>query len=164
MAEDIKYIDPVVPTKGTENKDYIVTAIGRGRGAKTKYRLVYPVPQTDEEAQERYGVDLFAIRLAGVKAFTTGPDYSKHELAGKSVWQEDGTLVPGGHEELQKLADGYKPGQRTAGEGAKAKAAKFDELSQAATLEDGTKLSNEDMRAIIEQHVANLAKAAKSKK
>lgn len=95
----------------------IITNIGYERGSKLRYEIIFPVPKTDEAAKERYDCTLADLISSGVRQFSTRPAY-------KPVgWDDKGNLLPGGHEAMQKVADTYKPGQRVAGGGQKAKLA-----------------------------------------
>ena len=109
------------------NTKRLVTNIGVAKGSKVKYEVYFLIPDNDAEAQERYDCKLADLVSAGVRSFSTRPDYP-------SVgFNEDGTLKPEGHKAMQTLADGYKPGQRaTAGPNQKLKAKEFDKLAEAA--------------------------------
>lgn len=84
----------------------LITTIGFCRGAKTVYEIVWAVPETDADAQDRYNCSLSELVKAGVRGFATRPDYSNAGFDG------DGNLIDGGHEAMQKLADNYKVGTR----------------------------------------------------
>ena len=101
---------------------HITTNIGFGRKAEEKYSIYWPVPTDEAGAQARYGCSLEKIISAGVRGFSTRPDYPAVMFNG------DGTLKPGGHEAGQELADGYRPGARVLGESIKKKASAADEL------------------------------------
>lgn len=136
--DEINYIAPVVEF---DNKRSIVTNIGFTAKSKDKYQIVWPVPQVSDgleiaeaESKDRYDCDIQTLIEAGIRQFTTRPDY-------KGVgFNDDGTLKPDGHEEMQKLADGYKVGQRQVGVGVKAVAqrAKKAEEEVGMTLEQMT--------------------------
>lgn len=108
---EIVYHAPVVDYN---NKTQLTTAIGFGRKPDEKYEIVWDVPATDEECKERYDCELKTLIEAGVRQFSTRPNYQD------VGFNEDGTLKPDGHEEMQKLADGYKVGQRQVGVSQKA--------------------------------------------
>lgn len=124
MAEkkEITYVAGDNPYIGEK---WIVTNIGAHRGADTVFEIYWKVPSSDEESQDRYGCDLIDLVEAGVRQLSTRPDY-------KTVgFEDDGSLKDGGHEAMQALADGYKPGQRVAATGGvKAKAKKLDSITE----------------------------------
>lgn len=100
---EIIYIEPVVPFNEASD---VITYIGSSPSDDTKYGIVWSVPVTDEEAKDRYDCSLNDLIRAGVRQFTTRPNY-------KTVgFDENGTLVDGGHEAMQQLADSYKCGTR----------------------------------------------------
>ena len=76
---------------------------------RNKYGIVFAIPTTDEEADERYGKTLKDLVTEGVKKLTTGPNYQG------TGFDESGDLVEDGHMKMQILADKYKPGTRVAG-------------------------------------------------
>jgi len=104
------------------------TNIGFTAKTTEKFEIYWLVPDTDEECKERYDCELKDLITAGVRQLTTRPDY-------KSVgFEEDGALKPNGHAEMQKMADGYKVGQRQAATGGqKAKAKKWDTVNSGLT-------------------------------
>ena len=109
-----KEIEYVPAVREFDNAKTLITSVGFTAGAKVRYEILWPIPSTDEEAQERYDCTLADLITAGVRQYSTRPDY-------KAVgFDDDGNLKPDGHEEMQKLADGYKVGQRQVGTGAKA--------------------------------------------
>lgn len=97
-----------------DNNSTLITNIGFTAKSDTKYEILWQIPQTDEEAKERYDCELKDLITAGVRQLSTRPDY-------KSVgFNEDGTLKEDGHQAMQDLADGYKVGQRQVGVSQKA--------------------------------------------
>lgn len=114
-AREIVYHAPVVDF---DNKVQLTTAIGYGRKPDEKYEIVWDVPETDEACKERYDCDLKTLIEAGVRQFSTRPNYQD------VGFDDNGVLKPDGHLEMQKLADGYKVGQRQVGVGQKATVAK----------------------------------------
>lgn len=103
----VKVIEYVGAVRDFDNTKEIVTNIGANRGAATRYEIIFLVPKTDEESQERYGCPLATLIEAGVRQFTTRVDY-------KTVgFENDGTLKPNGHEAMQELADGYQIGRKS---------------------------------------------------
>lgn len=109
--EEIEYVPAV---REFDNTRTLITNVGFTAGAKVRYEVIWDIPATDKEAQARYDCTLQDLIAAGVRQYSTRPDY-------KAVgFDDDGNLKPDGHEEMQKLADGYKVGQRAVGTGAKA--------------------------------------------
>lgn len=102
---EINYFAPV---REFDNKTTIIYNTGFEMGSTDKYQIVWPVPQNDNEAQERYGCSIMDIVAFGVRNLATKPNY---KLVG---FDKNGNLKPDGHEEMQKLADGYQPGRRIA--------------------------------------------------
>lgn len=113
---EIIYIAPLAEfDKATQ----ILTNVGFGRGALTRYGITYLIPTTDEEAKDRYNCTLGDLVKMGLMKIATSPAY-------QSVgFDDNGNLVPNGHEKMQALADDYKVGVRqSAGERITLKAAK----------------------------------------
>jgi hypothetical protein len=136
--KEIQYHAPVV---GFDNEHSVVTSIGFTAKAEEKFQIVWPVPTSDEDCQERYDCSLDTLIAAGVRQLSTRPDY-------KTVgFDDDGFLKDGGHEAMQTLADGYKVGaRRVGGPTQKAKAADMDEIAAAAKG-----LSKAEIIALIQQ-------------
>lgn len=61
VKEARNVVNGIVP----QNENDIVTGIGFGRGAKTVYEIIRTVPETDEQAQERYNCSLTELIKAG---------------------------------------------------------------------------------------------------
>jgi len=124
-------IEHIAGDKPDDGKEYLHTNIGFDRSADTKYEIYWLLPVTgikdelialSEECQARYDCTLVDMVESGVRQLTTRPDY-------KSVgFDELGNLKPEGHAYMQAMADNYKVGARTAGEGVKSKAAKLDNM------------------------------------
>jgi len=92
-----------------DNTANLITNIGWTAKADEKYEILWPIPSTDEECKARYDCSLDVLIQAGVRQFSTRPDY-------KTVGFDDaGDLKPAGHEAMQELADGYKVGARVVG-------------------------------------------------
>lgn len=108
---EIVYHPPVVDY---DNKVQLTTAIGFGRKPDEKYEIVWDVPKNDEDCKARYDCELKTLIEAGVRQFSTRPNYQD------VGFDENGVLKPDGHLEMQKLADGYKVGQRQVGVSQKA--------------------------------------------
>jgi len=127
---EVTYVEPTVPT----TEETVVTYIGSGVGAKTRYGIAWTVPTSDEQAKELYDCSLADLIGFGVKNFCTKPNY-------QSVgFDEYGNLVDGGHEAMQRLADEYKVGARRAGEGQKKKLARLEsENAELANTVDAMK-------------------------
>ncbi len=120
----------------------VITSVGFSQTASEKYQIVMSIPDSEEEAQDRYGCTLRELTAAGVRQLSYRPTYPE------VGFDEDGTLKDGGHEAMQTLADGYKPGQRrTGGPTQKVKASAYDAL-MAEAKESG--LTESDVRALIE--------------
>lgn len=104
---EIEYHAPVI--ENFNNKDYLVTNIGFTAKADEKYQIAWLIPKTDEEAKTRYDCTLADLVEAGIRQFSTRPNY-------KDVgFDEDGNLLPEGHSLMQALADTYQVGQRATG-------------------------------------------------
>ena len=128
VKREIEYHAPVREFDNTKN---VVTNIGFTAKSDEKYQVIWLIPETDEECQERYDSPLSALIEAGVRQLSTRPDY-------KTVgFEDDGTPKPDGHEAMQTLADGYEIGKRTAGVGQKimAQKAKNAEAELGMTME-----------------------------
>lgn len=134
MSEDTKReIDYHAPCVEFDNNKSLITNIGFTAKSDEKYQIVWLIPETDEEAKERYDCTLKDLVEAGIRQFSTRPNY-------KDVGFEDtGELKPEGHLAMQTLADGYKVGQRaTAGASQKvmAQKAKKAEAELGMTMEE----------------------------
>lgn len=114
MTEEKREIDYHAPIREFDNTKNIVTNIGFKGNSDEKYQILWPIPESDAECQERYDCKLAVLIQAGVRQFSTRPDY-------KTVGFEDnGELKDGGHDAMQELADGYKVGARVVGVSQKA--------------------------------------------
>ena len=92
-----------------DNTKNLITNIGFTAKADEKYEILWPIPSDDAGCMERYDCSLAVLIQAGVRQFSTRPDY-------KTVGFEDsGDLKDEGHEAMQVLADGYKVGARVVG-------------------------------------------------
>lgn len=133
MAENNKReIEYCAPVREFDNKTNLITNIGFTAKSDVKYQILWGVPTTDEECQKRYDCSLAVLIEAGIRQFSTRPNY-------KDVgFEEDGTLKPEGHEAMQVLADGYQVGQRTTGVTLKvmAQKAKAAEAELGMTMEE----------------------------
>jgi hypothetical protein len=117
-GESKREIDYHAPVREFDNTKHLVTNIGFTAKSDEKYQVIWLIPTTDEECQERYDSPLSALIEAGVRQLSTRPDY-------KTVgFHDNGALKPEGHEAMQTLADGYEIGKRTAGVGQKVMAQK----------------------------------------
>ncbi len=131
MAEEkAKREIDIISLERPDDQDYLGTDIGFEQGVDIKYTIWWLIPKTDEEAQERYGCDLADLVANGVRQLSTRPNY---KLVG---FTEDGELKENGHEEMQTLADGYKPGRRAIGTGQKKKAQTLDSLMSEMGIDD----------------------------
>ena len=138
------------PVVEYDRERYLVTRIRNPLDPEAADEIVWLVPQSDEECQERYGCDLKILIAAGVRNFTTRPDYYQSGYEGETV---DGKFVPSerkadAQEQMQGLADAYQPGRvATAGPSQKAKAKKHDELAKLSKEVEGGEMSPEDFLA-----------------
>lgn len=111
MKEAVKIVHPAI--REFSNEDNFIATTGFKRGAMNRYEVLWPVPKTDKECQERYGKDLAFFIRQGVKETSHAPDY-------KSMLVSD-EYSEAGHKACQKLADEYKPGNRATGTSAQNK-------------------------------------------
>lgn len=133
--EKKREIDYHAPVREFDNMKHVVTNIGFTAKSDEKFQVIWLIPETDEECQERYDSPLSALIEAGVRQLSTRPDY-------KTVgFNEDGTLKDEGHEAMQTLADGYEIGKRVTGVGQKVMATK-------------AKKAEEELGMTIEEQVA----------
>ena len=141
-------IDYHAPVRDFDNTRHLTTSIGFTAKSDEKYEIIWLIPSTDEECQERYDCPLSTLIEAGVRQLSTRPDY---KYVG---FEENGTPKEEGHQALQSLADGYQVGTRAIGTGQKVMAqkakkaeeelgmtmdqmvAKMKELKEAGLLED----------------------------
>lgn len=150
-TDEKKVIEHVAPVREFDNTRTVVTRIGYERGSSIRYEIVFDVPRTDDEAKTRYDCTLAELVAMGVKQITTRPDY-------KTVgFDADGNLKPNGHNEMQKLADGYKVGARVSGGPTqKAKVAGYNEIQDASGG-----MSTEEIKALVAKEAARRAKGKK---
>lgn len=127
-----------------DNQRTMITNIRNPLNKDQFFEILWDVPQmadgveaAEAQCKERYDCDLQTLIEAGIRNFTTRPDYlgvgfefAKDEK-GNDIRKQPLSLKPNGHEEMQILADGFQPGrtQRT-GESVKAKAAKADAMDK----------------------------------
>ena len=117
-GESKREIDYFAPVREFDNEKYLVTNIGFTAKSDEKYQVIWLIPSTDEECQERYDAPLSSLVKAGVRQLSTRPDY-------KTVgFHDNGNPKDEGHEAMQTLADGYEIGKRVAGVGQKIMAQK----------------------------------------
>lgn len=108
-TESKREIDYHAPVVEFDNTKTLITNIGFTAKSDEKFQIAWLIPSTDEEAKDRYDCDLAVLIQAGIRQFSTRPDY-------KEVgFEADGTLKEDGHEAMQELADGYKVGARVVG-------------------------------------------------
>ena len=130
------------PVTAFDPEKVVITSVGASQTASNKYQIVMMIPDSEEEAQDRYGCTLRELTAAGVRQLSYRPTYPD------VGFNEDGTLKKGGHEAMQTLADGYKPGQRrSGGPTQKAKASAFDDLQKEAS---DAGLTMEEVKMLIE--------------
>lgn len=131
------------PTVTFDPDKTVITSVGFSQSSTEKFQIAWPIPDSEEEAQERYDCSLRELTAAGVRQLSYRPTYPE------VGFDEDGTLKDGGHEAMQALADGYKPGQRrTGGPTQKVKASAYDALMEEAKASG---LTEADVRALIEE-------------
>lgn len=114
MAESIEKVNHPAIREFDNEKTYVAKT-GSFKGATNRYEILWPIPQTDEECQDRYGCDLKKLIELGVQIFSHAPDYASL-FDGKDEYSIEL------HEGLQSLADAQKAGMRKAGKGAQVKA------------------------------------------
>ena len=116
MAENEKIYH--APVREFDNNKSLITRIGFTANSDEKFEIVWDIPATDEEAKSRYDCELKDLVVAGIRQFSTRPNY-------KDVgFDEDGTLKAEGHEAMQIMADGYQVGRQATGISQKAVVAK----------------------------------------
>ena len=118
-AETIAMYPNTLP-EGQEDVDYLFYGVQgvNEEGAKCKAMVAYIVPKTDEEAVERYNLDLAGLIAAGVRSgIATRPNYPL-EFEGR-VTDKEGKVIDRGIinqavvEKCQALANAYKVGSKT---------------------------------------------------
>lgn len=141
---DKREIDYHAPVIDFDNTKTLITNIGFTAKSDEKFQIAWLVPESDEESLARYDCKLATLIEAGIRQFSTRPNY-------KDVGFEiNGDLKPEGHEAMQTLADGYQVGQRaTAGASQKvmAQKAKKAEAELGMTMEEMV----EKMKALKDQ-------------
>ncbi len=156
--------------------DRLVTKIGSTRKCLQRYEIYAPITRDEETTQARYGVSHEAVDEKGIRGFTTGPDYPGVGFdfdADPVVTQDpekpdkpfiDYPIKPDGHNQMQVLMDGYKPGQKsekgTAAAATKLKAQKYDSLRSGT---DSMGLSEADFAEAADaptEHERNIKLAA----
>ncbi len=109
---EISYHAPVREFDNTKN---MITRIGFTAKADEKFEILWPIPESDEESQERYDCSLAVLIQAGIRQFSTRPDYKETGFYTDPDKENYAQLKPNGHEAMQKLADDYKVGARVVG-------------------------------------------------
>lgn len=127
-----------------DNQRTMITNIRNPLNKDQFFEILWDVPQmadgveaAEAQCKERYDCDLQTLIEAGIRNFTTRPDYLAvgfefaQDEKGNDIRKQPVALKSNGHEEMQTLADGFQPGrtQRT-GESVKAKAAKADQMDK----------------------------------
>lgn len=150
MTKEIIYNERPEVIEAIKNQgfnDVYETAISVHGREGEKFMVYWPIPDTDEQAKERYNCSLGDLIRAGVAKLSTTPDYAgrrqpnakdlKEGLTGEYVYTgaayatTSGDLRDDFYEAMQAAADGYAVGRsRTAGPSQKAKAAKLDALTE----------------------------------
>jgi hypothetical protein len=99
-GESKREIDYHAPVREFDNTKHLVTNIGFTAKSDEKYQVIWLIPTTDEECQERYDSPLSALIEAGVRQLSTRPDY-------KTVgFHDNGALKPEGHDRRGTRYDG----------------------------------------------------------
>ena len=102
--KEIMYVPAIREYDNTKN---LITNVGSARGVSTRYEIIFSIPETNEEAIARYGIELKDLITAGVRQLSTHVDYA-------SVgFDEEGNLKEDGHKAMQDLADGYTVGRKS---------------------------------------------------
>ncbi len=179
--------DPLPNMKALEQipqADRLITKIGSTRKCLQKYEVYAPVTRDEESTQARYGISHEEVDQKGIRGFTTGPDYPGVGFdfdADPVITQDpekpdkpfiDYPLKSDGHNAMQVLMDGYKPGQKSekgaAAATTKVKATKYDTLNAGligmgvdeAAIAEIAKLPTEPERQLAFADL--MAKAAKT--
>ena len=179
--------DPLPNMKALEQipqADRLITKIGSTRKCLQKYEVYAPVTRDEESTQARYGISHEEVDQKGIRGFTTGPDYPGVGFdfdADPVITQDpekpdkpfiDYPLKSDGHNAMQVLMDGYKPGQKSekgaAAAATKVKATKYDTLNAGlvgmgvdeAAIAEIAKLPTEPERQLAFADL--MAKAAKT--
>lgn len=130
MAIKDEKVNP--PCVEFDRETYLITRIRNPLDPEAADEIVWLVPKDEEECQARYGCALSEAIAAGVRKWTTSPDYYQAGYIGETI---DGKFIPkerkaNAQEEMQGLADVYQPGRKAAvGETVKSKAKKLDEIN-----------------------------------
>jgi hypothetical protein len=125
-----------------DNQRTMITNIRNPLNKLEFFEVLWDVPQmadgveaAEAACQERYGCNLQTVIEAGIRNFTTRPDYLsvgfefEKDEKGNDIRKQPLAMKPNGHEEMQTLADGFQPGRpQRVGESVKAKAAKADAM------------------------------------
>ena len=120
--------------EGQEGVDWIAAKIGAAWGDKSqRWNVYFPVPKNQEEAKTRYDCDLSDLVAAGVRQFSTRPDYldagfDYEKGADKKPRVETARLKAKGQALMQDLADAYKVGARMAADSTKIKKSDLADL------------------------------------
>ena len=130
--EIIEDADVISRIKDEGFSEVVTTYIGAAWGSKDKkFAVQWPVPETEEQAQERYNCSLADLIADGVRKLSTSPSYENVALATDSEgnFLEDKPFADKSDEtilaEMQTLADAFKVGQRKPG---KAHRSRCDEV------------------------------------
>jgi len=150
-GEEKREIDYHAPVREFDNTKNLVTNVGFTAKADEKYQILWPIPSSDEECQERYDCSLAVLIQAGVRQFSTRPNYKEAGFFCDPDKESYGELKEDGHQAMQDMADSYKVGTRVVGVSQKALAAK------AKKAEDSLGMSIEKMTAkLLEMKEAGL--------
>jgi hypothetical protein len=150
-GSDKREIEYHAPVREFDNKINLVTNVGFTAKSDEKFQILWLIPSTDEESKERYDCSLAVLIQAGVRQFSTRPNYKDAGFFCDPDKESYGDLKENGHQAMQDTADGYKVGARVVGVSQKVLADK------AKIAEDKTGMSIEEMQAkILEMKEAGL--------
>lgn len=150
-GEEKREIEYHAPVREFDNTKNLVTNVGFTNKSDEKYQILWLIPTSDEEAKERYDCSLAVLIQAGVRQFSTRPNYKDKGFFCDPDKDGFGDLKANGHEAMQDLADSYKVGARVVGVSQKVLAEK------AKVAEDTLGMSIEEMTAkMLEMKEAGL--------
>jgi len=150
-GDEKREIDYHAPVREFDNTRHLVTNVGFTAKSDEKFQILWLIPSTDEEAKERYNCSLTVLIQAGVRQFSTRPNYKDIGFFCDVDKESYGELKENGHQLMQDVADKYKVGARLVGASQKVLAEK------AKVAEDETGMTIEEMQAkILEMKEAGL--------
>lgn len=133
MAKEKREIKSNAPVREFDNTKNLVTTVKNPLDKDEVFEIIWLIPESDEEAMERYDCTMADLVASGVRNLSYRPDYIESGFVFEETKDADGKVIDrypvalkeGGHEAMQELADNYRVG-RTAqpGQSVKAKAAR----------------------------------------